>query len=430
MQDGLHLLTFLGAGNYYETTYQWQGRRVTARYAPVASVQFLKPTRITVFLTQEARAEVFPDFQTALAPYVGNASLHTHDIPLGRNEQEVWDLFDTVVEAILEPDMPFAFDVTHGLRSFPYVALLATAYVQAGFSLPVCAVLYGAFEVRDRSVTPNVAPMFDLSPLLTLLEWAVAADRFNRTGDARYLASLLKQVQKRLAQRYQDDARGMAERVRPIGLLRSTLTRISQALAVIRPHEVRRWAARIPQNIQEARAGLTEALAARPFLRLLNAIARSYQPLALDEAHEQDPYQRLQAERALLQWYVKHEYWAQAITLGREWLLSWVMYRLGIGQLEDEEERQSVSSVLNNEAERWLKAKAQGEAFRSRFLHQVPQLDEVLPLWKSLTQTRNDINHAGMRKEPGEAADLVNAVREHVQRLLALPLEPVVHQEA
>lgn len=423
MNEELHLLTFLGAGRYYETTYQWQRERVIARYAPVASVQFLRPTRITVFLTQEAREGVFPQFQTELEPYIGDAQLHTRAIPLGRNEQEVWELFDTVVEAILESGMPFAFDVTHGLRSFPYVALLATAYVQAGFGIPVRAVLYGAFEVRDQSVTPNVAPVFDLSPLLTLLEWAVAADRFNRTGDARYLASLLRQVQKRLAQRYQKAQKDIERLVRPIGLLRETLTNISQALAVIRPHEVRHWAARIPHNIQEARPGLTEALAARPFLRLLDAIARSYQPLALPDEAAQNLYRRLLSERALLQWYIEHEHWAQAITLGREWLLSWVMYHLGIQQIDDEEERKTVEDVLNSEAERWLKAKKQKKPFRSRFLHGIPQLNEVLSLWKALIETRNDINHAGMRKEPGKAADLVDAVQKHIQRLLDLVME-------
>ena len=92
-----------------------------------------------------------------------------------------------------------AFDITHGLRLFPLVGLLAAAFLRSGLSVDLQAVLYGAFDVRDRGVTPNRTPMFDLSPMLALLEWSTAADRFNRTGDSRYLASLVSAQRKQLA---------------------------------------------------------------------------------------------------------------------------------------------------------------------------------------------------------------------------------------
>ena len=43
-----------------------------------------------------------------------------------------------------------------------------------------------------RSVTPDRAPVIDLTGFVELLDWMVAADRFTRFGDARDLADLLK----------------------------------------------------------------------------------------------------------------------------------------------------------------------------------------------------------------------------------------------
>ncbi len=422
MSHALHLITFLGRGRYQETTYTWQDRQHTTAFAPIATTAFLQPVRVSVFLTQEARTETFPQFRQAFQATFPDLLLRDVDIPSGKNEEELWFLFERLVDVILEaPERVIAFDITYSFRSLPVLALLAAAYAQAAFQIRIQAVLYGAWEAR----VDNTTPMFDLTPVLTLLEWAVAADRFNRTGDARYLASLLDQAQRHLARKFQNQPQAMEQWVRPVAFLRGTLTQISQSLAVTRPQEVRRWAHRLPQNLEAAKPGLTQALLARPFLHLLDAIDQSYRTLSpLHDPEDLGPYERLQAERALLQWYLEHEYWVQAITLGREWLVSWVMYHLDLNTFDVREDRQYVEGVLNPEADRWLEAKTRGQPFRSRFLRDVPHLDEVLALWKDLSKVRNDINHAGMRQEPGRAEDLVANIQKILRRLMQLPLEP------
>jgi len=202
----MRLLTFLGVGNYQPTAYAWQGREHVSAYAPVASCRFLGPDCLTVFLTEEARQEIFDAFLADLPP---GLTVQALSIPLGQNEAELWQIFDQVSGAVA-PGEEVAFDITHGLRSFPLVGLLVAAFLRSGLHTPLRAVMYGAYDVRDRSVTPNRTPMFDLTPMLSLLEWAAAADRFNRTGDARYMASLLKQQQKKLALAAGADKSGLA----------------------------------------------------------------------------------------------------------------------------------------------------------------------------------------------------------------------------
>ncbi len=423
MGEALHLLTFLGIGRYQETTYAWKGQRVTTRYAPVASARFLGPTRMTVFLTREAEEQVYPAFSQALVGHLPEGvQPQPVRIPLGRDEGELWDLFERVVRVIIEAEEPFAFDITHGLRSHPYLAALAAAYVQAAFGIPVRAVLYGAFEVRDTSVTPNVTPMFDLSPMLTLLEWAVAADRFNRTGDARYLASLLRRQQKDLALRWQKEP----ERLRQLSALNNLAGRlqtISQTLRLIRPHEAMEAVAGLPAQVEQATPLLEAAVGARPFVFLLDNIIQTYRPLALTEstapARQREALER---ERRMLTWYAERDLWPQAAALAREWLVSWVMAHLGIAPETSSTERHRVEGFLNAEAEAFLQAKKEDRPFVPIFLRDLPQVETALGLWKALTEVRNDILHAGMRDQPETPEALVRSLRRMLNTLRELPL--------
>lgn len=423
MGEALHLLTFLGIGRYQETTYAWQGQQVTTRYAPVASVRFLQPTRITVFLTKEAEEQVYPDFAQTLAELLSNGvQLQPVRIPLGGDEGELWELFEQVVHVVITVKEPFAFDITHGLRSHPYLAALAAAYVQAAFGIPVRAVLYGAFEVRNTSVTPPITPMFDLSPMLTLLEWAVAADRFNRTGDARYLASLLRRQQKDLALRWQKEPERL-RRLSALNNLAGRLQSISQALRLIRPHEAMEAVAGLPTQVEQAAPLLEDAVGARPFVFLLDKIIQTYESLALTEstapARQKEALER---EGRMLTWYAERELWPQAAALAREWMVSWVMAHLGIAPETSSTERLRVEAFLNAEAEAFVKAKEEGRPFVPIFLRNLPQVETALGLWKSLTEVRNDILHAGMRDRPETSETLVRSLSRILESLKELPL--------
>ena len=174
----MKLLTFLGVSKYEETTYTWQDKEYKCRFAPLASCHFLQPEELIVFLTEDAQQQIFPEFRAEVPKSV---RLRAVPVPLGKDEAELWQIFEQVSGAV-QPGEEAAFDITHGLRSFPLVGLLAAAFLRSGLDVKLRAVLYGAYDV-GKVVSPGHTPMFDLSPMLSLLEWAAAADRFNRTGD-------------------------------------------------------------------------------------------------------------------------------------------------------------------------------------------------------------------------------------------------------
>jgi CRISPR-associated DxTHG motif protein len=122
----MKLLTFLGVANYQETTYTWQELDFTTRYAPAASTHFLKPDALTVFLTEEAEQKIFPDFRKV---FPETLEIIPVPVPLGKDVPELWHIFDQVSGSV-RPGESVAFDITHGLRSFPLIGLLAAAFLR------------------------------------------------------------------------------------------------------------------------------------------------------------------------------------------------------------------------------------------------------------------------------------------------------------
>jgi CRISPR-associated DxTHG motif protein len=414
----MRLLTFLGVGKYEPTAYIWKGQEYVSAYAPVATYHFLKPDAMTVLVTEEAHQQIYPALRADLP---ADVSVQPLPIPLGQNEAELWQIFDQI-SGVVRPGDEVAFDITHGLRSFPLLGLLAAAFLRSGLDVHVPAVLYGAYDVRDRCVIPNRTPMFDLSPMLALLEWSAAADRFNRTGDARFLASLLKSQQKALALSAEND-KGRLVEVGALGGLATTLTDIPQSLRLIRPHQAMERIASLADRIRRAQPVLARAAATRPFSLLLNSIEHTFLPLGLQTpASSRLVVESLRRQRLMIAWYVEREQWVPAVTLAREWLVSWTIAQLQKQDLLDKGTREKAEDALNKEAYALKQAKRAGPPFVPSDLAGIPDIEPLLKLWSNLTDVRNDINHAGMRLLPGKSEDLVAQIETCVRQLNALPI--------
>lgn len=414
----MNLITFLGVASYQETTYTWQNQQFTTRFSPAASARFLQASSVTVFLTEEAEQKVFPDFSQALPP---DLALRMIPVPLGRNDTELWSLFTAISQAV-PPGEEVAFDITHGLRHFPLVGLLAAAFLQSGLGVHLQAVMYGAFDV-GRAAGQGLTPMFDLSPMLALLEWTAAAERFTRSGDARLLADLLDQGRKQLAISARGDPHKL-EQVGSVGGLASALSNISLSLRLIRPYLAMQQIFGLPEKIDSALPVLQMHPPYQPLGILLDSVKQSYHDLGVENPGSAENAARtLLAERHLVRWYADRELWMQAASLAREWLLSWVMYNLGMRHFTNKADRDRIEQVLGAEAYDYRQAKQSGAGFKSIFLASVPELETVLSLWLGLVEVRNDILHAAKRDRPLPPQDLVKNLRGYLEQLEALPLK-------
>ncbi|MFN3335537.1 MAG: TIGR02221 family CRISPR-associated protein, partial [Caldilinea sp.] len=245
-------ITFLGATAAYETTYVLDdGREHTAPFFGVALARFVPDLTMRVFVTKDAREKHFERFQALVEDYVDD--VQPVDIPDGGNDAELWEVFQKVVDAV-EPEESVIFDITHGYRSLPFLSFLSAAYLRTVKRVRLEAVYYGNFEARDRSVTPNRAPVIDLTRFVELLDWMIGADRFVRFGDARDLAQLLNAQHERIKPdpRITDKITMSAWTNSPLRHTANHLTRASRALRLVRPAEAMDASERIRVQLPEA----------------------------------------------------------------------------------------------------------------------------------------------------------------------------------
>jgi CRISPR-associated DxTHG motif protein len=405
-------ISFLGIAAYSNTTYCWQGQSHTTCFFPAALAKFTSPQKLLICITPTVdKHENLKKLENELDDL--DITWQTIHIPEGHNEQDLWKIFDVLTEAV-EVEEKLIFDVTHSFRSLPILAFLAVAYLKSAKSVRVERVLYGAYEARNSE---NQSPVFDLTPFVTLLDWLTATERFNRTGDARDLADLLKKLRAQLGKQYQSDPQ-RSEDVGRLGNLAGALTDISHALRLIRPTHAMLKIAGLEERIQKAKPMLDQTPSARPFALLLDSVAQTYRPLAHEAPDNPDQARQvLTIERTMIHWYAEREQWVQAVSLAREWLLSWIMVHLDLNQLNNLDLREKIERVVGAEANEYRNADENNRTFASVFLKSVPQIDKVLSLWLSLTKVRNDIDHAGMRENPEEPKSLIANIQKLIQRL-------------
>ncbi|HIC96177.1 TPA: TIGR02221 family CRISPR-associated protein [Candidatus Bipolaricaulota bacterium] len=98
-------------------------------------------------------------------------------IPSGKNEQEIWDIFSTIVNEIEEKDELY-LDITHAFRSLPLLATVIINYLKVMKNIQVRAISYGAMEavgdiwtVKQIDIEQRDIPVFNLLPFDQLLDF-------------------------------------------------------------------------------------------------------------------------------------------------------------------------------------------------------------------------------------------------------------------
>lgn len=112
-------------------------------------------------------------------------------INIGKNNDEIWSIFESIVSIPQENDI-ISIDITYGLRFQTFFSVLALVYIkQVKKNIQIGNVFYGAFELS--SDFNNLSPIYDLKPMLDLLEWINAGSVFQKYGDISQFIELLQQ---------------------------------------------------------------------------------------------------------------------------------------------------------------------------------------------------------------------------------------------
>ncbi|MBX7223833.1 MAG: TIGR02221 family CRISPR-associated protein [Blastocatellia bacterium] len=391
----MRLITFLGTGDYKETTYEYQGRKVQTKLFPVALAEFIPPTEVLAVVTGAAKTKWLGPLSDELGK-VGITTLPI-DIPDGHSVDDLWKIFDSITEHLNEGESVL-FDITHSFRTLPFLSFLAASYLRVAKNIKLEGVFYGAWEARQN----DVSPVFDLTPFMSLLDWTTATDTFNKTGNAFSLSSLLAARHKEIW-----TAEAISEnRVKPKGLkpMAETLKQLSQALALPRTKEITKHVQVLGSQL-EGNSKDVETWA-KPFFVLLERTNQEY-------AKFQTP--DLKTERVLVQWYVEHGQVLQALTLAREWVISWLGVQLGLPSMEEREEVENILNqvVVEEAGNNWTGRSSP----HTNLVKNLPNYEHLHKTWSWLRDIRNDAAHCGNNKQPRSAANLYRSINELSSKL-------------
>lgn len=378
------IISFLGT-SVRPTRYIYRDQIYEGGLFQIALRQFLPFDEMLVFVTKDARKRAYP----ALAE-LNDSRIKPIDIRTGRTSEGLWDIFDTVVNTVDEGDTVI-FDITHGLRSIPFLTFLAAAYLRSAKDVEIEAVLYGAFELGQGSP----APVVDLSEFVSLLDWLTATNEFVKTGSALALAEQLESNA--------DPA------LQPLA---NTVEAIATGLHLLRPAETSLAAARLSENLATAKQKLPP-----PFTLLADNLLQSYGRFGHPDDSDDDA--QLENQLAMVNWYYSREQIVHALSLAREWIVSFLCLHFGLNP-EAKKDREEMEFLIGGGKFK----DAHGEVIReSMYLDDwtsVPEHKRLRRLWGSplkLANLRNDVLHSGFRKNPKSSHEVKEAAHKVVAEL-------------
>lgn len=387
------VLSILGKGKYNPVKYAWQNQvSQPTPFLQVATLEWFPQAEVLICVTEEAKAE----HSKAILGLIPHAQLI--DIPSGKDEAEYWDIFN-IIEQHIPSGAELVFDMTHGFRSLPTLALLAVSFLRAAKAVQLKHILYGAYEAK----TDDIAPVFDLTEFVKMLDWANATNRFLETGDASKFRPLVETRGAKPLNVYLNSAVG-------------ELDSLSAALSTNRAMRSGELAQKSREKLTLAQGADWEASHA-PLKLLLPRLKGGLDLLVRNEKSSQEE-QLVQSFGGVV-WFLQHRQYEKALGLAREWMVSFY-------QLRNDGQWLPISKESREKIEKLLGA----------YEHQQRPVsegwDDFVALWKDLGGLRNDLLHFGLRENAMREAVIPNRVNREIDRLrqivatlgLILPQEP------
>lgn len=362
----LKAFTFLGLGKYEDTIYikHDENESCETDLFPIAVADLYKPDQMILFITQKVKEAKGDDLAKLTEKFGENFCIK--DIPNGNSTEELWEIFQTCANAIDDGD-EIILDITHAFRSIPLLIFIVAAYLRQAKQVKLQHIIYGAFEARDQETEQT--PIFDLTPFVDLLDWMNAFTIFQRSGDAGDIAKLNL----------------------PNSIKRA-LTNVSEALLTNRTFEAQEAIFRFAKMDFNHPESLSRQPV--PFQMLTERLKESYENIGVNQPRN-EPKKSLKAQYEQIKWYVVNQHYLQAITLMREWMVSWECIQLKKKEWLNQDVRRTTEDELNERVD-----------------HQNFHNLDFTKLWRQCRDLRNDLAHCGMREDPRKSHKAISTTED------------------
>jgi len=397
-------LSFLGIGNYVECVYA----NDAGQHSKV------------VMLIQHALTELFGSNWTDAYIFTTEAAYHKHwerlkkgwspnipiqnvFIPDGKDENEIWDIFQTIFDTLQQGDEVY-FDITHSFRSLPLLTGSLLQYAKSLKRITVKEIFYGAFESMPTfqgistletdipDPAERVAPIFNLSTFSQILDWSNAAYDFIENGNSmRFCELTMNDLTPILRKpRGSDETAKEIETAQEINCLIKNIDNLCLNLKTVRGRRIIEGVE--AENIKNILTKLEQAedlYMIAPLKPILDELKNSV--IGMDQ--ELDNYNNM---LNAVKWCIDKQLIQEGLTLLQEGILSLCIEK---DSLTDKRSREFISSYLQCIALKkefdWTKSKISEEQI-SYYTNRLENQKELARLFENIAGVRNDINHAGM----------------------------------
>ena len=315
------------------------------------------------------------------------------DIKDGKNEEEIWDIFDTIISderGFIQEGDELYFDLTHGFRYLPMLVLVLGNYSKFLKHTKKCSITYGNFEMRED----GVAPIIDLLPLASLQDWTYAVADYLENGYAEQLNHLGKEslvpILSNIGKPTDAETRLVAAN---LNKLINTLNSISIERQLCRGISVTvsKNVKNLKDLISKSQNGIISA-----FMPLIHQIDYSLKDFDVNE----NPNNAIAAAR----WCFDNKQYQAATTFLKEGVVSFFCRRHKM-DFKNIDMRDLVTSAfhiksVNLDPSKWNVDEANLSYLRG--ILSDPLLDtNLLNVYSDFCdKVRNDYNHCGFRKQP------------------------------
>lgn len=327
-------------------------------------------------------------------------------IPDGNTEDEIWEIFETIFDQIRENDEIY-FDITHGFRFLPMLALVLLNYAKFLRNINVRHISYGNFDGRNKDT--NEAPIINLLSLSSLQDWTNATNQFVINGSVKNLKQLIG-----------------------IGSITNALEKFSDSFSGSRGVDI--WQGASALELSEELSNIELEHYPAPFKPILDQVKQKVRPFERGNLIERG----IEA----VKYCKEHNLIQQGITLLAELIVTYTLLHIN-HDWQDNFARVIASSCLNiNNKEKYDADRVKSdieqkfdderislEEMESSILKHDIIVDKIFSLkiketlgkkiYSKLSQgTRNDINHAGVRQNPKTTGELQGSFEKYLNKFI------------
>ncbi|MGQ4875392.1 MAG: TIGR02221 family CRISPR-associated protein [Promethearchaeia archaeon] len=310
-----------------------------------------------------------------------NVDIRNVFIPEGKNENELWQIFD-IIHKQIEEDDDIIFDITHSFRSLPLLMIIILNYVKFLKNVKINRILYGAFEVLGPSfevknipLKDRIEPIFDLTPFVRLFDWTIAIERFLETGDAKLINTLGRYELREILSETKGKAASKLNRL--INLINSFSKNVYTCRAPEFHKQVNYILSYIPSAEEEG-----EYL--KPFAPLFSKLKEKFSALSSNNP--------ILTGLEVCKWCLDNGLIQQSFTILREILVNFVLIKY-VKEI----------TIKNENDLKNLENRIKAEELLNEKNSLIP--DDLKNLWRNMVDYRNDMNHAGWRENVHKPED-------------------------